>query len=40
VIDLKEKTGGNRDQNILHRPFYPAGFAGYIELAHIIHGFR
>ena len=26
----KPLSGGNRDQNIPHRPFYPAGSAGYI----------
>jgi hypothetical protein len=29
----KPFSGGNRDQNIPHRPFYPAGSAGYITLA-------
>lgn len=28
----KPFSGGRRDQNIPHRPFYPAGFAGYITL--------
>jgi hypothetical protein len=28
----KPLSGGNRAQNIPHRPFYPAGAAGYITL--------
>ncbi len=32
VLDLKEFSGGNCDQNILYRLFYSAGSAGYIEL--------
>lgn len=32
AVESKGKSGGNRDQNIPHFPFYPAGFAGYIEL--------
>ena len=28
-------SGGRRDQNIPHRPFYPAESVGYITLNHI-----
>jgi hypothetical protein len=31
--DLSTFLGGKRDQNIPHRPAYPAGSAGYITLA-------
>ena len=33
VYDLLAFWGGRRDQNIPHRPAYPAGSAGYITLA-------
>jgi len=36
VYDLLAFWGGRRDQNIPHRPAYPAGSAGYITLD--IHG--
>lgn len=33
----KSFSGGSRDQNIPHRPFYPAACAGYITLGDIEH---
>lgn len=35
TVESETKIGGNRDQNIPHFPFYPAGFAGNIELGSI-----
>lgn len=32
VYDILAFWGGRRDQNIPHRPAYPAGSAGYITL--------
>lgn len=33
IYDLSTFLGGRRDQNIPHRPVYPAGSAGNITLA-------
>lgn len=36
IHDLSPFLGGERDQDITHRPVYPADSAGYITLGHTI----